>query len=49
VLQAVKSKLEGAGIRLEVQPTQRARHAFDMAKDANFDGFDALIVIGGDG
>jgi diacylglycerol kinase family enzyme len=45
----IKPALESAGIRFEISPTNHPGHATEIAQSSSFDGFDALIVIGGDG
>lgn len=45
----VLPKLQQAGIQAEVHETQYAGHARDLARTLPVEGFDGLVVIGGDG
>lgn len=49
VFDRVKPIFQRANIELDVKNTERPRHATDIAREANFEGYDALLVIGGDG
>lgn len=45
---ALREALEQSGVRFEIIPTDRPRHAVDLAEEAAR-GFDAVIAAGGDG
>jgi len=48
-VELVQEALEAAGIRFELQPTQAAKHATDLARAAVRDGCKLVIAAGGDG
>ena len=45
----VKSRLQPAGIDVEIAETKASGHAFELASKAVVDGFDIVISAGGDG
>jgi len=49
VWEKVKPVFDEAGVKYEFLYTEYARHATKLANETNFDGHDALVVIGGDG
>ncbi len=49
ILELVKPVFESAGAELTILETQYAGHARNMARTENFEGYDGLCAIGGDG
>ena len=49
ILRSIESRFQEAGCELSVLETEYAGHARDLSRELDFDGFDGLIVVGGDG
>ena len=49
ILKRIEPRFKDAGHELSILETEYAGHARDLARDLDFDGYDGLIVIGGDG
>jgi YegS/Rv2252/BmrU family lipid kinase len=45
----VRSVFEENGVKFELLETERPRHATEALQRKNLDGFDAVVVVGGDG
>jgi diacylglycerol kinase (ATP) len=49
LLKLIRPVLEAAGLELELIETKFAGHARELARQLDFDGYEGLIAIGGDG